>query len=229
MTLKSALVDPKNLLDWCKVPADKLTGHPDLRIPYREVLDSQEMGQVMVEELAEVIDRNNQRGFATRAIIPCGPKFWYVPFSKLVNSHGLSLTNLQVFHMDECLDWQGQLLPMNHPYNFRSFMEKHFYGDLRADLNVPTENRFWLTPSTVEAVKAAIGAAPIDITLGGWGQDGHIAYNQARHHPFHHVSLDELASSSIRIQENNIDTLLSLAQRTFGGAYQFVPPPCRLL
>jgi len=36
--------------------------------------------------------------------------------------------------------------------------------------------------------------------------------------------LDELANSSIRIQENNLDTILALAQRSFGGAYQFVPP-----
>ena len=30
--------------------------------------------------------------------------------------------------------------------------------------------------------------------------------------------------STIRIQDNNLDTILALAQRTFGGAYQFVPP-----
>jgi len=51
-----------------------------------------------------------------------------------------------------------------------------------------------------------------------------VAYNQARRHPYSPVSLEELANSSIRIQENNFDTVLALAQRTFGGAYQFVPP-----
>jgi glucosamine-6-phosphate deaminase len=28
----------------------------------------------------------------------------------------------------------------------------------------------------------------------------------------------------MRIQENNLDTVLALAHRTFGAAYQFVPP-----
>ena len=28
----------------------------------------------------------------------------------------------------------------------------------------------------------------------------------------------------MRIQENNLDTIIALAQRTFGSAYQFVPP-----
>ena len=32
------------------------------------------------------------------------------------------------------------------------------------------------------------------------------------------------ATSTIRIQENNLDTIIALAQRTFGTAYQFVPP-----
>jgi glucosamine-6-phosphate deaminase len=76
----------------------------------------------------------------------------------------------------------------------------------------------------MEQVGAAINEAPVDITVGGWGQDGHVAYNQARRHPFHHATLEEIANSTIRIQENNIDTIIALAQRTFGAAYQFVPP-----
>lgn len=224
MTLNNAFVDPKKLLDWCKIPAHKLSGHPDLKIPFREVRDSEEMGQLMAQELAELIDQNNQQHRETRAIVPCGPKCWYGPFADLVNTRKISLQNLEVFHMDECLDWQGQLLPIHHPYNFRSFMEKHFYSTIRPELAVPEEQRHWLEPSTMEAVTTAISAAPIDITVGGWGQDGHVAYNQARRHPFHHLSLDALANSTIRIQENNIDTILSLAQRSFGAAYQFVPP-----
>jgi glucosamine-6-phosphate deaminase len=224
MTSNSAFVDPGQLVEWCTIPADQLSGHPGLRIPYRQVRDSEEMSQLMATELAEVIDGNNKQGAPTRAIIPCGPKCWYGPFAALVNARALSLRNLEVFHMDECLDWQGQLLPAHHPYNFRSFMEKHFYDTVRPELSVPAGQRYWLSPSTMEAVKVAIGKAPIDITMGGWGQDGHVAYNQARRHPFHHVSLGDLANSTIRIQENNFDTIVSLAQRTFGAAYQFVPP-----
>lgn len=224
MTPNNAFVNPRQLLEWCKIPAHQLPGHPGLRIPYREVRDSEEMGQLMAEELADVIEANNKQGLPTRAIIPCGPKCWYTPFANLVNMRTLSLRNVEVFHMDECLDWQGQLLPVNHPYNFRSFMEEHFYSNIRPELAVPPGKRHWLSPSTMEAVKVEIGKAPVDITVGGWGQDGHVAYNQARRHPFHHLSIDELAKGTIRIQENNIDTILSLAQRTFGTAYQFVPP-----
>jgi glucosamine-6-phosphate deaminase len=217
-------ISKRDLYRWCQVPVDQLVNHPDLRIPFRMVAGSAEMGRLMAQDLVDVIIENNLAGNPTRAIIPCGPKCWYEPFTELVNAQDVSLRNLFVFHMDECLNWQAQPLPRNHPYNFRSFMEKHFYGGIRSELAVPEKQRFWLLPDTADRVRAAIAAAPIDITVGGWGQDGHIAYNQTRRHPFSSITLEELAGSTIRIQDNNLDTIVALAQRTFGGAYQFVPP-----
>lgn len=216
--------EKSELYRWCKIPASELPGHPQLRAKFRIVHDSAEMGQLMAEELGQEIERNNCRGLPTRAIIPCGPSCWYRPFTDFVNSRNISLRNLFVFHMDECLDWQGRPLPAGHPYNFRSFMEKHFYGGILPGLAVPQEQRFWLLPSSMGTVAAAIETAAIDITIGGWGQDGHVAYNQARRQPYSSITLEELANSSIRIQENNLDTILALAQRTLGSAYQFVPP-----
>jgi len=217
-------VDPRDLCRWCGIPADELLAHPDLRVRLRIVRDSEEMGRLMARELLEVIHANNSAGHPTRAIVPCGPNCWYGPFTEMVNSSGTSLRSLFVFHMDECLDWQGRPLPANHPYNFRTFMERHFYGGIKPDLAVPESQRFWLLPSTIDHVRRALDAAPVDITLGGWGQDGHVAYNQARRHPFSHITLEDVANSTIRVQENNLDTILALGQRTFGAAYQFVPP-----
>jgi len=217
-------ISKSDLYRWCKIPVGELCDHPARRVKFRVVRDSAQMGQLMAEELVREIEENNKNGRPTRAIIPCGPSCWYAPYTKLVNARGVSLRNFFVFHMDECLDWQGRPLATNHPYNFRTFMEKHFYGGIRSELSVPESQRFWLLPSTADRVREAIEKAPIDITVGGWGQDGHIAYNQARRDPYSAITLEELADSSIRIQENNLDTVLALAQRTFGAAYQFVPP-----
>ena len=212
------------LYRWCLIPAEELLDHPGLRIKFRVVQNSAAMGTLMAEELISIIERNNKGNLPTRAIIPCGPTCWYAPYTRLVNARDVSLRHFSVFHMDECLDWQGRTLPKNHPYNFRTFMEKHFYGGIRPELQVPEGQRFWLLPSTAERVNTAINEAPIDITVGGWGQDGHVAYNQARRSVYSPITLDELANCSIRIQENNTDTILALAQRSFGGGYQFVPP-----
>jgi len=217
-------LDRKQLYQWCSVPGRELLQHHGLKVRLRIVRDSGEMGELMARDLVEVIEENNRGGRATRAIIPCGPTCWYKPYTELVNARGVSLASLFVFHMDECLDWQGRLLPHNHPYNFRTYMEKHFYGGIRPELAVPEAQRFWLTPATMDKVAQAIAQAPIDITVGGWGQDGHFAYNQARRNPYSSVTVEDVANSTIRIQENNPDTILALAQRTFGTAYQFVPP-----
>jgi len=213
-----------DLLEWCRIPADQLATHPRRRVPLRLVPDSRAMGELMARELVDLVAAHNASGRDTRVIVPCGPSAWYAPWTAVVNQRRVSLARLAVFHMDECLDWQGRPLPTGHPYNFRTFMERHFYGGIAPELAVPEARRHWLLPSTMDEVRARLAEGPIDLTLGGWGQDGHVAYNQARRHPFHSVTLEELADSTIRVQENNLDTVLALAQRTFGAAYQFVPP-----
>jgi glucosamine-6-phosphate deaminase len=217
-------VRPKDLLEWCRIPAGDLLTHPRRRLPLRLVRDGREMGELMARELVDLIAAHEAAGKGTRLILPCGPSGWYAPWTAAVNARRLPLARVTVFHMDECLDWQGRPLPSNHPYNFRTFMERHFYGGIAPELRVPEAQRHWLLPATVEAMRDALAEGPVDLTLGGWGQDGHVAYNQARRHPFHSPTLEELAQSTIRIQENNVDTILALAQRTFGAAYQFVPP-----
>jgi len=217
-------IDRKDLYEWCRIPAEELEHHPKRRVPFRMVADSPAMGALMARELVDEIEAANKRGEELRAIIPCGPSSWYEPFATLVNSRKVSLKRFVVYHMDECLDWQGRELPRAHPYSFRGFMERYFYAPVRQDLAVAEENRLWLSPATMEKVRETIHARPPHVTFGGWGQDGHIAYNQARRHPYSSITLEELAASSVRIQENNWDTVLALAQRTFGAAWQFVPP-----
>ena len=217
-------INIKDLYDWCKIPVDELEGHPGLKIPFRLVSDSAEMGEVMAADFIKEITSANEEGRSIRAIVPCGPKCWYSPFARMVNEENVSLQKLTVFHMDECLDWEGKLLPRKHPYNFRTFMEEFFYGDIHSGLNVPESQRFFPEPGAINMIQQEIAREPIDITLGGWGQDGHIAYNQARRHPYSKITMDELRNSELRIQDNNLDTIIAIAQRSFGAAYQFVPP-----
>jgi glucosamine-6-phosphate deaminase len=214
----------KLIQEWCRIPAQELENHPARKVPFRLCADSAAMGLIMARELADLIASRNAQGIGTRAIIPCGPGCWYRPFAELINRERISLENIAVFHMDECLDWQGRELPRMHPYSFRGFMEREFYGPIAGELAVPENNRFWPTATNTEEIAAEILRAPIDITYGGWGQDGHIAYNQARRHPFSSLSLEDLRASTVRVQENSWDTIIALAQRTFGCAYQFVPP-----
>jgi glucosamine-6-phosphate deaminase len=217
-------ITAKKIQAWCSIPASDLESHPDCKVPFRIASDSKAMGALMARELVDLIVGNNAQNLPTRAIIPCGPACWYQPFAELVNQERVSLRQLTVFHMDECLDWQGRELPHAHPYSFRGFMEREFYGPIDSELVTPEANRYWPKATNCQEIADEIARAPIDITYGGWGQDGHIAYNQARRHPFSALSLDELRTCTVRVQDNNLDTIIALAQRTFGCAYQLVPP-----
>ena len=217
-------IDNASLISWCRIPYKELEEHPDLKIPFRLCLDSEAMGRIMARELVNEISEHNRKGESTRAIIPCGPSCWYKPFVDIVNNEKIDLQNLIVFHMDECLDWEGKELSINHPFSFRGIMERVFYGPIGPDLNVLEKNRHFLNSHNIDQIHEEIWSEPIDITYGGWGQDGHIAYNQARRHPFNHISIDQLRNSTVRIQNNNPDTLIALAHRNFGCAYQLVPP-----
>ncbi|MBQ9918510.1 MAG: 6-phosphogluconolactonase [Microbacterium sp.] len=213
-----------DLLKWCAVPAADLVDHPERRIPLRVVEDSATMGAIMAEELVELIVEAQREDRTLRAIIPCGPMAWVAPFTRIVNERGVSLHNLEVFHMDECLDWQGRELPLSNPYNFRGTMQREFYDPIREELAVPMPNRHWLNPETYVDLAAQLVAEPADIVYGGWGQDGHVAYNQARRNAYSPVTIDDYAEAVARIQDNNPDTVIALSQRTLGGAYQLVPP-----
>jgi glucosamine-6-phosphate deaminase len=217
-------INIKDLYKWCSIPSKELQNHPDLKIPFRIVNDSEEMGNLISQELIDEIKVANLKNRPFAAIIPCGPRCWYEPFTKAVNSKRVSLKNFFVFHMDDCLDWEGKLLAKNDPYNFRTFMEKYFYEGILPEFSVPESQRFFLEPSKVDFIKEKIKEFDIDMTIGGWGQDGHVAYNQTRRSPYSRITLDQLKNSDIRIQDNNIDTIIALSQRSFGAAYQFVPP-----
>jgi glucosamine-6-phosphate deaminase len=214
----------RELYEWCRIPYQELEQHPQRKVPFRLVRDSAEMGWVMARELVDAIKAAAAEGRELRAIIPCGPNCWYAPFAEIVNRERVKLDNLVVFHMDDCLDWQGRPLPTNHPCNFHTVMLRSFYDPVAPELRVPEANRNWLGPDNIEEIRQRIWSAPIDLTYGGWGQDGHVAYNQARRHPYSQLSLEQLRNASIRIQDNNLDTVIALAQRSFGTAYQFVPP-----
>jgi len=218
------MIKKSDLYKWCRITAEELEHHKEKKVLLRIVKNAEELGMVMASDLVEEIKKANAQDREFRLIVPCGPKEWYEPFAEMVNKDRISLKKVICYHMDENLDWEGKLLPKNDPNNFRTFMEQFFYGAVDEELQVLEENRHYLTPDNVKEMTRIIEETDIDYTLGGWGQDGHIAFNQANRNPYVAVSIDDIRNSTARVQQNNMDTLLALAQRGMGGAWQFMPP-----
>ena len=53
------MVDRKLLYRWCSIRVEDLENHPDLKLPFRLVKNSEEMGELMAKELAEDIKKAN--------------------------------------------------------------------------------------------------------------------------------------------------------------------------
>ena len=92
------MIDRKSLYQWCSIPAKQLENNPDLRVPFRMVRDSEAMGALMAKEFADDIALANREGRHYRAIVPCGPKCWYEPFADYVNTHRISMKNVEITH-----------------------------------------------------------------------------------------------------------------------------------
>ena len=218
------MLNLEQLYRWCAIPVDQLLEHPKRKIPLRIVSNAQAVGEVMARDFVDDIKLANSEKRTYNAIVPCGPKDWYAPFERIVNEEEVSLKNVVVFHMDENLNWEGKLLHKDDPSNFKTFMDRYFYNCINTKLQVLPENRHYLTPYNLLEISDMIANTEIDYTLGGWGQDGHIAFNQARRNPYSPVTIDDIRNSTAHIMENNADTILALSQRSFGTAWQFMPP-----
>ncbi len=218
------MISLKELHTWCSIPADQLERHSALRVPFLIVPDAKALGEKMALDFTTEIERANAEGRVFQTIVPCGPNEWYAPFARIVNERRISLQNMVAYHMDEMLDWEGKPLPVDDPSNFRSFMEARFYNPIDTDLAVLKENRLFLNPESYLHISRRIADTDIDYMLGGIGQDGHLAFNEARRNPYHAVTLEDMRNSTARIQENNYDTMIALAQRAYGTAWQFQPP-----
>jgi glucosamine-6-phosphate deaminase len=175
--------------------------------------------------MADEVKVNNAQGQPTRWILPCGPTKQYAYFAEIVNRERISLKNVHVFHMDDCLDWQGRPLPLDHRFSYEGTMRRVFYGTIDAELAVPEAQRHFPSVYEIEVISEAIAqVGGVDTTYGGVGYRGHIAYNEPPRSPWYTVTAEEFRSSRTRILHLNDDTLIAVSQRTVGGCSPIVPP-----
>src|ERR1700722_10478861 len=106
-----------------------------LQMPVPEVLQRARTGvhlfptvEAMLEHMADAmaneLKRNNEAGAPTRWILPVGPVKQYFRLVDICNAETISWNNVDVFQMDEFLDWEGRPIPVSHPLSFEGFMRR---------------------------------------------------------------------------------------------------------
>jgi glucosamine-6-phosphate deaminase len=222
--MPSAL-DPETLFVWCRIPTSELENHPQAKVKIKIMPAPDDVHRFIADDMLEELKRNNAEGQPTRWILPCGPTRQYLYFLKAVNEQRISLHGLHVFHMDNCLDWQGRPLHLDHPFSFQGWMLRNFYALMDPELAVPQEQRYFPDAFHIDEISENIArVGGIDTTYGGMGYRGHIAFNEPPRSPWYTITVEEFGQSKTRFLNLNDDTLIALSQRMVGGCSHIVPP-----
>jgi glucosamine-6-phosphate deaminase len=218
-------IDPDSLFEWCRIPADELENHPQGKVRIKVLGTPDDVHRYMARTMADEVKQNNAANRITRWILPCGPTKQYPYFAAIVNEERISLKNLHVFHMDDCLDWQGRPLALDHPFSYEGWMRRNFYAPVDHELAVPEGQRHFPNIYKIDEISEKIAeVGGVDTTFGGIGYRGHIAYNEPPRSPWYTVTPEEFRNSKTRILHLNEDTLIAVSQRSVGGCSHAVPP-----
>jgi glucosamine-6-phosphate deaminase len=220
-----SMIDPRQLFEWCHIPVEALQNHPEAKVRIK-ILDSpDDVHRWTARDMADEVKANNAASRPTRWILPCGPTRQYPYFVRYVNEERISLRHVHVFHMDDCLDWEGRHVPLDHPFSYQGWMRRGFYDPVDPELAVPEGQRHFPSIYDIDAISRAIEAVGgVDTTYGGVGYRGHIAYNEPPRSPWYTVTPEVFRNSRTRILHLNDDTLIAVSQRTVGGLSHLVPP-----
>ena len=172
----------------------------------------------------ETIVRNKKAGKPSMFIVPVGPTGYAKRFAWLVNRNNLSLKDVTIINMDEYMWDEKTLIEPDHPLSFKWFMNQDFYGKIRDDLNVPQENRIFPDPENPgriwEIIQGKEGG--VDVSIGGIGLNGHIAFNEP---PLQPMPAEEFAKLPTRVLPIYFTTRVTNCLE-YGGNYKGMPGFC---
>ena len=151
-----------------------------------EIQHSKEaLGRAAAERAAALMRGAIRERGRARIIVGTGPSQDEV-IGALVAAPDLDWARVEVFHMDEYVG-----LPAEHPASFRRWLKTHVAGIVRPGVV------HYLDESVAGAYAELLAAAPVDVCFIGFGENGHIAFNDPHAADFNdpvlvkRVALDE--------------------------------------
>ncbi|RKS78770.1 glucosamine-6-phosphate deaminase [Actinomadura pelletieri DSM 43383] len=204
------------------MPVDKLV--KESRHKVRVLPDLDGLYSWLARLMADEIKANNEAGRPTRWILPVGPKNQYPLLARICNEERIGWRDVQAFHMDEFLDWQGRQVGPDHPFSFRGFCDRNLYGLLDPELRPAPENVVYPDVHDPDAFTSRLrDAGGADTCFAGFGYRGHLAFNEPPTTRWHRYSVEEFRESRTRVVPLLEDTIVAHSHRTTGGYTQTIP------
>lgn len=141
------------------------------QLPVAVYESNEAMGRAAALDARDLINRAIAEKGAANIILATGNS--QLTFLQALRSlEGVDWPKVTVFHMDEYLG-----ISPDHPASFPLFLQKHFLSYVSVAAFHPVPNN----PDDVEAAcrtyEALLRAHPADLVALGWGENGHIAFN----------------------------------------------------
>jgi len=154
-------------------------------------LSKQEASRAAAQEAASLLRRSLAERGSARIVVGTGNSQEDM-VRTLVEGPHLDWGRIEVFHMDEYVG-----MPAEHPASFRRWLKTHLVDIVHpAKVNFISGDAADL-PRECERYAELLHAAPIDICFIGFGENGHIAFNDPGVADFHdplsvkRVTMDE--------------------------------------
>lgn len=135
--------------------------------------DKQDMANAAAKRAADKIRKAIAENGEARIIVATGAsQFEFL--EALVKEPGIDWTKVTGFHLDEYIG-----IPVTHKASFRGYMRERFVAKTPQPMKVFNEvNGEAADPAAeCERLKALVREAPIDVACIGFGENGHIAFN----------------------------------------------------
>ncbi len=216
-------IDPDRLAEWLAIPAEELAARSSLGLTIVETRDElyRHFAQEMFDELAGA----ERAGTELSVIVPVGPKGHYALLAEMINDARLDLARVTFFGMDNWLDWQARPLPLDHPFNLEGYFRREFLALIDDDLRPGDENVIFPSPFELDRPSAEIARrGGVSTTYGGFGFQGHIAFNESPSSRWSAITVEQLRDSTTRVLPLAVDTIIAHSQRSLGGNVFGIPP-----
>jgi glucosamine-6-phosphate deaminase len=216
-------VHDKGLLnEWFAIPPEELEARSP--IPLRILPSREDVHRDFAGTMFDEMRNAREAGLPLSLIVPVGPTGGYPVLAERVNEARLRLDHVTFFGMDNWLDWQGRALPLNDPNNFEGRFHGLFIDRLEPALRPRPEDVIFPTPTDLDRSAREIERrGGIATTYGGFGFQGHLAFNEPPSSRWANVSLEQFRDSETRILPASVDTIIAHAERGAGGNPFAVP------
>jgi len=187
--------------------------------------DQETLYETFARSIADKIKKNNEANKPTKLILPVGPTPQFPILAEICNKEKISWKNVWTFNMDEYLDWEGRLIPPDHPMSFKGYMHRNLFNLLNPEICIPLEQTWFPDPFNPDVIDQKISElGGVDTTYGGIGYHGHIAFNEPVDTYYFRLTPEEFKNAKSRVVNLNTDTFVINSLCGIGGNPYGLPP-----